>query len=210
MLHMFDKRLHECYIVGTLRKGADSMSEMIMLHVLILSGLDDLKNCKIRNSIILSGWILGMIFCIFDDGVKRLISGIICMIITIILSFPLYRLGGIGAGDIKLWSVVSLIYGLKFLGEVMVYLFMIAGVVSFIRLIMKKALLLTKKNVYTVSYVKKHVLLTLLKQYVDPVPTVNMTSTLLKQLLPVMQLLTKKPVLNVDGVKESVLQTQLL
>ena len=139
---MFDKRLHECYIVGALRKGADSMSEMIMLHVLILSGLDDLNNCKIRNSIILSGWILGMIFCIFDDGVKRLISGIICMIITIILSFPLYRLGGIGAGDIKLWSVVSLIYGLKFLGEVMVYLFMIAGVVSFIRLIMKKALLL--------------------------------------------------------------------
>lgn len=124
------------------------MNETVMLYIFVLSGLDDIKNCKIRNSIILSGWTLGLFIRLTDDGVKGIIYGAACIIITICIALPLYRLGGIGAGDIKLWSVVALIYGIKFLSKVIVYLFILAAIVSLVYMVRKKLLLERFKNFY--------------------------------------------------------------
>ena len=125
------------------------MSEIVMLHVLILSGLDDLKNCKIRNSIILTGWFLGVTIFLMEGDIQNFIIGILDILITIVAAFPLYRFGGIGAGDIKLWSVISLLYGLNFLCELLVCLFILAGFVSLIRLISHRSLLKRFLHLFT-------------------------------------------------------------
>ena len=124
------------------------MSETVMLYILVLAGLDDLKNCKIRNSIIQSGWILGVMLHILDGTAESLIWGIVSIAVTIAAAFPLYRLGGIGAGDIKLWSVISLIYGICFLGEVIIYLFLIAAVFALIKLLWSRSLFERFLNLY--------------------------------------------------------------
>ena len=49
--------------------------------------------------------------------------------------------GGIGAGDIKLLSVIGGIYGLAFLGKVTLLFLVMAGVVSLVELIRKRALI---------------------------------------------------------------------
>ncbi len=61
-------------------------------------------------------------------------NGILSLLVPVLVGWPLYRIGGIGAGDIKLCSVISVFYGLRFLGRVLVIMSVIAGSIALFRL----------------------------------------------------------------------------
>ena len=117
------------------------MGDIVMVNVLIFAGLSDLKDYKIRNPIIVFGWISAICLRVWHAGIYGLAKGIICIIIPVVICWPLFIIGGIGAGDIKLLSVISGIYGIKFLGKVSILLLIFAGAISLIYLIKKKALM---------------------------------------------------------------------
>lgn len=117
------------------------MREFIMLNVFICTAVSDLQNYKIRNSVILAGWAAGICINILQSGVYGVANTIFCIMVTIIAGFPLFMTGGIGAGDIKLLSVIGGIYGLAFLGKVTLLFLVMAGVVSLVELIRKRALI---------------------------------------------------------------------
>ncbi len=117
------------------------MREFIMLNVFICTVVSDLQNYKIRNSAILAGWAAGICINILQRGVYGAANTIFCIMVTIITGFPLFMTGGIGAGDIKLLSVIGGMYGLAFLGKVTLLFLVMAGVVSFVELIRKRALI---------------------------------------------------------------------
>ena len=103
--------------------------------------ISDLQNCKIRNPVILAGWAAGICINIMQYGVYSVANTMFCIIVTIIAGFPLFMTGGIGAGDIKLLSVIGGMYGLAFLGKVTLLFLVMAGVVSLVELIRKRALI---------------------------------------------------------------------
>lgn len=117
------------------------MKEFIMLNILICSGISDLRDYKITNSTIVLGWAAGLCLNCMSDGVIGILNIIFCISAVILIGLPLFIIGGIGAGDIKLLSVIGAIYGLIFLGKVTVLLLIIAGIISLIRLIRKRALI---------------------------------------------------------------------
>ncbi len=117
------------------------MGEIVMVNVLIFAGLSDLMDYKIRNPIIVFGWISAICLRMWQTGIYGFAKGIICIIIPVIICWPLFITGGIGAGDIKLLSVISGIYGVKFLGKVSVLLLIFAGAISLLYLIKKKVLI---------------------------------------------------------------------
>lgn len=116
------------------------MDNIIMVNVLIFATLSDLKDYKIKNPIIVFGWISAVCLRGMQAGICGFAKGIICIIVPVIVCWPLFITGGIGAGDIKLLSVISGIYGIKFLGRVSILLLIFAGAISLLYLIKKKML----------------------------------------------------------------------
>lgn len=117
------------------------MREFIMLNVFICTVISDIQNHKIRNPVILAGWAAGICINIMQYGVYSVANTMFCIMVTIITGFPLFMTGGIGAGDIKLLSVIGGMYGLAFLGKVALLFMVMAGVVSLVELIRKRALI---------------------------------------------------------------------
>ncbi|HBA97465.1 MAG TPA: hypothetical protein DCZ23_05090 [Lachnospiraceae bacterium] len=122
-----------------------SMKEFIMLNVFICTVTSDLQNYKIRNPVITAGWIAGICLNFISSGLTGALNSVFCIVSTIIIGLPLFIIGGTGAGDIKLLSVIGGAYGLVFLGKVTLLLLLIAGTVSLVKLVRKKALVLRVK-----------------------------------------------------------------
>ena len=83
---------------------------ILLLIVLGLSVICDIKYQKIPNKLVLFGFFIGIIhLCIYDSPKNILIK--IPIILFIILSFyPLFKIGVIGAGDIKLYGILPLFF----------------------------------------------------------------------------------------------------
>lgn len=124
------------------------MKEFIMLNVFACAVISDLQDYKIKNPVILAGWIAGICMNFISYGLCGALNAVFCIVSTIIIGFPLFAIGGTGAGDIKLLSVIGGAYGLVFLGKVVFLLLLMAGVVSLVKLIKKRALAVRVKSFF--------------------------------------------------------------
>lgn len=112
-----------------------------MTVILIASSVSDLHDYRIPNGVILSGWLTGLAFRFWQTGIAGAGDGIFCIAISIFALFPLFAIRAMGAGDVKLLSVISGYYGLAFGVKTVLVFFLLAGVVSLIQLLKKKWLI---------------------------------------------------------------------
>ena len=106
--------------------------------VLLLTGIamwSDLRTKKVPNRLILAGYLTGAILLINAppdrlDGLPDIVVRFVWRAAwPILLLYPLFLLRGLGAGDIKLFSVLSVFYPCSILTQIMVYsLFIGAGI----------------------------------------------------------------------------------
>ena len=111
-----------------------------MTLILTASSVSDLREYRIPNIWILLGWLTGLVFRLHREGADGLLQGIICLVGSIILLWPLVRLHAVGAGDIKLLSVVAVFYGMAFWVRTGILFVFLAGIVSMVQMICKKNL----------------------------------------------------------------------
>lgn len=111
-----------------------------LLGIVMLAVIQDLCLMKIRNNIILIGLILGMVFRIGGQGVSSVISGIGNVLFPILIFYLLFAAHIIGAGDIKLFSVIGSFVSFSQLVCCMAYAFLFGAVISFVLLVCKKDL----------------------------------------------------------------------
>lgn len=126
-------------------REAMPMKEFIMSNIFICAVAGDLWDYKIRNPVIIAGWITAVCLNTVANGFYGILNTIFCIIITILIGFPVFMTGGIGAGDIKLMSVIGGMYGLAFLAKVAMLFLIMAGAVSLVKLIRKRTLILRIK-----------------------------------------------------------------
>lgn len=110
------------------------MNVLLTGCILTAAAYGDWRERRIANEWILLGWCLGMLWRLWEGGIWTFGMGLVALTVPLIIGWPLYRMGGIGAGDIKLCSVIGLLCGLDFLGKVLVIMSVIAGILSFIQL----------------------------------------------------------------------------
>lgn len=122
-----------------------------MTVILAASSVSDLYKYKIPNGWILAGWLSGLAFRLYESGISGVLQGIFCVVVSISLLWPLFVIRGVGAGDIKLLSVISCYYGLKFWGETGIVFLFFAGFVSIVQIIKQKNL--RKRFQYFMNYV---------------------------------------------------------
>ena len=94
----------------------------------------DIKSGKIENKVILVSLIIGSLLNYVTGGGEAFVLGIKAAFITLVSLFVLYMIKGIGAGDVKLFTLIGLLFPDNILMMVMVS-FIIAGLMSVTKLI---------------------------------------------------------------------------
>ncbi len=90
----------------------------------------DLRSFQISNRLVVSGLCFGCFLQILDWGVAGISVFLINVSIPVILFYLLFLIRALGAGDIKLFSMIGGIWGMKVLGITIAAAFLVAALMS--------------------------------------------------------------------------------
>lgn len=80
---------------------------IFLLLILLLAVICDFYKGKIPNILILAGALIGTIFLCYGCDLGEILTHIPGILFPVIVLFPLYKIGTIGAGDLKLFSILG-------------------------------------------------------------------------------------------------------
>lgn len=103
-----------------------------MLLLLFLAALADFKTDRIPNGFIILGTGIGIL-----GGLRYhtdLLQPVFSMLLAFLLMYPLFKIGALGAGDVKVFMMIGSFMNKKELLAVMVSTFIIGAVFSLIKL----------------------------------------------------------------------------
>lgn len=123
---------------------------IVLVLVLFFASFWDYKKGKIPNLLIVIGFIYGWMRIFYYENFLTHIAGIV---FPILILYPFFKIGTIGAGDIKLFSLVGCYISFMESLYCMFLAFAIGAVVSFVA--MRKAGNFTDRNSYLITYLKK-------------------------------------------------------
>lgn len=102
------------------------MMYLILLLLLLIAVYTDMTKTIISNRLIIVGFLVGLVFRIFGEGRTGILVYIVNISIPVILLFLLFFVRALGAGDIKLFSMIGAFLPTEQLLQVMMMAF-IAG-----------------------------------------------------------------------------------
>lgn len=105
----------------------------ILLLLLFLSALADLKTDRIPNGFIVLGIVIGMTGSLWRCSNPG--RPVVSMLLAFLLLYPLFKIGALGAGDVKVFMMIGSFMGVRELTVVMAAAFVIGAVCSLIKLI---------------------------------------------------------------------------
>lgn len=125
-------------IVGvTTAKGGGVIDYAAMTILLTLSSISDLQDYQIPNDLVLAGWLSALVCRLYGQGLAGMGAGIFCIMMGIIVLMPLYCIRGMGAGDIKLLSVIGGMYGVEVWMQTGIVFAVLAAAFSLIHMLRK-------------------------------------------------------------------------
>jgi len=99
----------------------------------------DMHCSRIPNPLFVGGVLLSQVWLLVNDTLIRATQGMIGAMIVMLILFPVFMIGGIGAGDIKLLMISPMYFSFKDTLMVILLTFIISAVAGTIKLIQKKA-----------------------------------------------------------------------
>ena len=93
---------------------------VVMTAFLLVAVVSDLRHRKIPNRITMTGALAGLLLGALEQGGLPT-AGLIGAFVALAVSFPLFALGGLGAGDAKLLAMVGTFVGPGGLLSVLIY-----------------------------------------------------------------------------------------
>lgn len=124
---------------------------VILLVILVVATIMDLCFDKIYNEWILVGIVTGLVCAVWQNGEKGFFPAVISMTIPIFLLYPLFMIGCLGAGDIKLLAVVGCFLTIEETVMCLGISFLIGAVLSLLKMFAKRNFL--QRMRYLLSYV---------------------------------------------------------
>lgn len=111
---------------------------MTLLAILLSAVVSDFRGYRISNRLIALGLFSGLIFRILGEGSIGIVHFMVNISIPVILLYLLFQLRALGAGDIKLFSVVGGFLDIKQLFAVMITAFFAAAIIGLIKLLYQR------------------------------------------------------------------------
>ena len=117
--------------------GGDSIGlnyyQSLLLLLLILATLADLKTDRIPNGFVMFGIIIGMLGSLADGrAVHRMFAS---MLLVFSVLYPLFKIGAMGAGDVKVFIMIGSFMEVKELLTILVLSFIIGALCSLLKLL---------------------------------------------------------------------------
>lgn len=116
------------------------MKEMMMAVYLASVTSADLIWQRIPNQMILIGYLMGLTIRYMEDGSRGILIGILSGAATIAVLYIFYMIGAVGAGDVKLFSVIGLSCGMLFMWMSAFFSLMFAGMAGAVFIMKKRQL----------------------------------------------------------------------
>jgi prepilin peptidase CpaA len=117
-----------------MRNGA---IEIILILVVIVAAWHDVRTRHIPNWIPVSGAILGIVLQIWQSGLQGALISIAGAALGLGIFLPFYMLGGMGAGDVKLFGAVGALVGPSALVLVFVFTGLLGGLAAVVLAVSK-------------------------------------------------------------------------
>ena len=115
-------------------------SELTLYVLLTAAVVSDLRFGKVSNRLILSGCFLSILFRGIQGGASQIVWALPNMFFPVIILFLFFLCGALGAGDIKLFSVIGGFFTFQRLVAAMVCSFFLGAVWSLLLLLRRKSL----------------------------------------------------------------------
>lgn len=117
------------------------MREVFVCSMLLLAGIDDLRRSKISNYIVFPAILISLAYRVYLGGFTYALRGISDMSIVCLLFLPVFKLRGIGAGDIKLFCMITGFYNILFGLRAAALTIVLAGAIALYRVLKNPDLL---------------------------------------------------------------------
>lgn len=115
-------------------------SELTLYTVVGVAVIQDLQSMKISNRLILTGLVLSLMFGIISGRTSQILYILWNIFFPVIVLYILYLSGVLGAGDIKLFSVIGGFTDFHILTRCMLAAFFASAVISAVRLLHNRSL----------------------------------------------------------------------
>ncbi len=133
---------YSCKRLISEKGSGDIIIYFVSASILLLAVIWDYKECKIPNMLIVIGWAAGLI-CTVNNGGKAVIPDRLAgALLPVAVLMILFKIRVLGAGDIKLISVMGMFYGVKSVTFIIIYSFIMGAVVALIKMIYKRNLVI--------------------------------------------------------------------
>ena len=109
-------------------------SVLTLYAILIVAVVQDITSMRISNRLIM-GLFLSMAFGIVLGGMPRIIQVLLNISIPVIMLYLFYLIGVLGAGDIKLFSVIGGFTNLKTLTDCVLAAFVAGAVIAVLKML---------------------------------------------------------------------------
>ena len=123
-----------------------------LLLLLIAAVFMDFQYNRIFNGWILFGILIGLFFRVRENGLYGIYGAGISMALSFGILFPVYKIGGIGAGDVKLFVMIGSFVSADFLLHAILYSFVIGGALSIGKIVLEENF--RERMQYFLSYLR--------------------------------------------------------
>lgn len=123
----------------------------ILLIVLAVAAITDLFFDKVYNEWILLSVMTGLSCAVWQGGVKGLLWAVIAMTVPVIILYPLFMIGGLGAGDIKLLAAAGCFLTVRGILTCLALSFLIGAAISLLKMLAERNFL--QRMRYLLSYI---------------------------------------------------------
>ena len=110
----------------------------VLLTLLTGAVATDLAKRKIYNCWVLPGLLAGFLTAFLSGGTARTREALLSMFFAFAVLFPVYLIGGIGAGDVKLFAACATCLTLRETAQCITISFLVGGAASLILLLMHR------------------------------------------------------------------------
>lgn len=108
---------------------------LILLGFLFCAVYTDMTQTRIRNRLIAFGLFIGLVFRLWQEGSIGVFIYVVNIFIPVILLFLLFQIRALGAGDIKLFSMLGAFISTEQLLKVMVLAFCIGALMGICKIV---------------------------------------------------------------------------
>jgi prepilin peptidase CpaA len=105
-------------------------SAFALLAILAIAVVNDCRTRRIPNKLIIAGLALGTLCSLVDNGLAGGLKSILGAALALAIFFPMFALRLLGAGDVKLMTVVGSFTGASALLSITLYTFILGGVLA--------------------------------------------------------------------------------